>query len=96
MARRVYGGAGRGEGMKSVSRWCSIALVSLVRGYQYWFSSWLGGRCRYVPSCSHYAIEAIERFGPLKGTCLMVGRLVRCQPWGDGGYDPVPEREAQE
>ncbi len=73
-----------------MSRWCAMVLISLIRGYQYWMSPWLGGSCRYLPSCSHYAIEAIERFGPLKGAYFASRRIVRCHPWQEGGHDPVP------
>ncbi len=73
-----------------MSNWCVMMLISLIRGYQYWISPWLGDSCRYLPSCSHYAIEAIERFGPLKGAYLASRRIVRCHPWQEGGYDPVP------
>lgn len=82
--------------MKTISRWCARALLGLVKGYQVVFSPWLGGRCRYLPSCSQYACEAIERFGPLRGSWLTAKRLARCQPWGGSGYDPVPPREAHE
>ncbi|MFG0382783.1 membrane protein insertion efficiency factor YidD [Pseudomonas sp. zbq_18] len=65
-------------------------LLSLVRLYQYLISPLLGPRCRFHPSCSHYAIEAIERHGALRGGWLAVRRLGRCHPWHAGGYDPVP------
>lgn len=65
-------------------------LLGLVRLYQYLISPLLGPRCRFHPSCSHYAIEAIERHGALRGGWLAVRRLGRCHPWHPGGYDPVP------
>ena len=65
-------------------------LLGLVRFYQYLISPLLGPRCRFHPSCSHYAIEAIERHGTLRGGWLAVRRLGRCHPWHPGGYDPVP------
>lgn len=46
--------------------------------------------CRYTPTCSHYAIEALKKYGPIKGTWLAVKRICRCHPWGGSGYDPVP------
>ena len=46
--------------------------------------------CRFVPTCSEYAIQAIKKYGPLKGTCLAIKRILRCHPWGGSGYDPVP------
>lgn len=68
-------------------------LRILIRAYQLVISPWLAGRCRYVPSCSHYALEAIERFGALRGGWLAVKRICRCRPGGGWGYDPVPERK---
>ncbi|PKF72760.1 membrane protein insertion efficiency factor YidD [Pseudomonas fluvialis] len=65
-------------------------LLGLVRLYQYLISPLLGPRCRFHPSCSHYAIEAIERHGTLRGGWLAMRRLGRCHPWHPGGYDPVP------
>lgn len=65
-------------------------LVSLVRGYQIVLSPVLPTSCRFFPSCSAYAIEALERHGALKGTALTIRRLARCQPFCAGGYDPVP------
>jgi putative membrane protein insertion efficiency factor len=65
-------------------------LVFLVRGYQTVISPILPASCRFFPSCSVYAVEALERHGALKGTALTLRRLVRCQPFCTGGYDPVP------
>lgn len=65
-------------------------LIFLVRGYQNILSPLLPASCRFFPSCSVYAIEALERHGALKGTALTIRRLVRCQPFCTGGYDPVP------
>ena len=67
------------------------ALVAGIRVYQWLLSPWLGPRCRFVPTCSEYAVAAISRFGPLRGTLLTVRRLARCHPWGASGYDPVPD-----
>lgn len=67
-------------------------LLSLVRGYRVLLSPLLGPRCRYYPSCSQYALTAIERFGPMRGSWLTLRRLARCHPFCDGGYDPVPEK----
>lgn len=66
------------------------ALIALLRGYRYAISPLLGNHCRFHPSCSSYAIEALETHGALKGTWLTAKRLGRCQPWCAGGYDPVP------
>ena len=65
-------------------------LVWLLQGYRYAISPWLGNRCRYHPSCSAYAIEALHKHGLLKGLRLAVWRVLRCHPWCDGGHDPVP------
>jgi uncharacterized protein len=67
------------------------AIVSLVRAYQLARSGRPTG-CRYLPSCSEYALEAVDRHGPGRGTWLAVRRIARCGPWGGHGIDPVPER----
>lgn len=67
-------------------------LLAGVRGYQYLVSPMLGNNCRFYPSCSDYAREALERHGSLRGSWLAVRRLCRCQPFHPGGYDPVPDR----
>lgn len=68
----------------------SLVLKMLIRGYQLFLSPILGSNCRYAPTCSHYAMEAIDQHGPLMGAWLAVKRIARCHPWGDCGYDPVP------
>ena len=65
-------------------------LMALLRTYQYAISPFLGRRCRYYPSCSEYAVEAVEKYGVVKGGWLGVKRVCRCHPWHPGGYDPVP------
>ena len=66
-------------------------LLSLpVRGYRLFLSPWLGHSCRYQPTCSAYALEALERYGALRGGWLAARRLASCHPWGGSGYDPVP------
>jgi hypothetical protein len=67
-----------------------VLLVGLVRAYQYAISPLLGRNCRFVPSCSEYALEALRRHGALRGTWLAARRIGRCNPWHAGGYDPVP------
>jgi putative membrane protein insertion efficiency factor len=64
--------------------------VFLIRLYQWTVSPLLGPRCRFYPSCSQYALEAVQRFGVLSGGWLGAKRLLRCHPWQDGGFDPVP------
>lgn len=66
-------------------------LVGVIRGYQLFLSPVLGSNCRYYPSCSHYAKEAIEKHGALKGSWLGLKRISRCHPWHEGGVDLVPE-----
>jgi putative membrane protein insertion efficiency factor len=66
-------------------------LLLALRAYRYLLSPWLGNQCRFAPTCSVYAQEAIERFGALRGTLLAVRRVARCHPWHAGGWDPVPQ-----
>ncbi len=65
-------------------------LVSLVKGYRYILSPWLGTACRFEPTCSAFALTALEQHGAAAGSYLTVARLVRCHPWCAGGADPVP------
>ncbi|MBM3116430.1 membrane protein insertion efficiency factor YidD [Jeongeupia naejangsanensis] len=64
--------------------------IGLIRFYQLCISPLIGPRCRYTPTCSHYAIEAIVKHGVSRGGCLTIRRLCRCHPWGGSGHDPVP------
>lgn len=65
-------------------------LMGVVKGYRLLLSPWLGSGCRFEPTCSVYALQAIERHGAAAGSYLMVARIARCQPWCAGGCDPVP------
>lgn len=65
-------------------------LSGLIRGYQYFLSPWLGANCRFFPTCSEYAREALLKHGALRGSWLALARLSRCHPWHAGGHDPVP------
>ncbi len=65
-------------------------FMGLIRIYQHTLSLWLGPRCRFYPSCSHYGYEAFRRHGTLRGLWLTCRRLVRCHPWNPGGIDEVP------
>jgi putative membrane protein insertion efficiency factor len=69
----------------------NLALQAAIRTYQLLVSPLLPPSCRFLPSCSEYAAEAIQRHGALRGTGLALLRLARCHPWGGSGYDPVPE-----
>ena len=66
-------------------------LLLCLRGYRYFLSPFIGNQCRFAPTCSVYASEAIERFGAGRGGLLAMRRLARCHPWHEGGWDPVPE-----
>jgi putative membrane protein insertion efficiency factor len=68
------------------------ALVAAIRGYQYAIRPLIGANCRFYPSCSEYAREAIERHGAAAGSWLAARRIVKCHPYHPGGYDPVPEQ----
>lgn len=77
------------RGRTLAARCAGAVLVGLIRGYQYGLSPWLGGQCRFVPTCSQYALEAVTRHGPWRGSWLTLKRLGRCRPGGGSGYDPV-------
>jgi putative membrane protein insertion efficiency factor len=68
------------------------ALATLVRGYRFLLSPWLGSACRFEPTCSAYALQALEQHGAARGSYLAAARLLRCHPWCAGGHDPVPTR----
>ena len=64
-----------------------------IRAYRLLLSPWVGHHCRYQPTCSLYALEALDTHGPVKGLWLAIRRILSCHPWGGHGYDPVPEKE---
>lgn len=66
-------------------------LIALIRLYRYAISPFLGSSCRYHPTCSQYALEAISRYGAMRGGWLGLKRIGRCHPWHEGGIDPVPD-----
>ncbi len=68
-------------------------LIAVIKGYRLIFSPFFGQHCRFTPTCSCYGIEALHTHGALRGSWLTLRRLLRCHPWGDAGYDPVPELE---
>jgi uncharacterized protein len=67
------------------------ALMGLVKAYRLLLRAWLGSACRFEPTCSAYSLQALEQHGAIAGATLTVYRLVRCQPWCQGGHDPVPQ-----
>ena len=73
-----------------VSRCLARPLIGLVKFYRFAISPWLGGNCRFQPTCSEYAIQALRTHGALHGGWLAAKRIARCHPWGGSGYDPVP------
>jgi len=76
--------------MKQLLQMLSWPFVVMIRFYQYVISPWLGPKCRYTPTCSHYAIEAFQKHGVIMGFWLSVKRISSCHPWGGHGHDPVP------
>ena len=65
-------------------------MILLIKIYQYTLSPFIGRNCRYTPTCSNYGIEAIRKYGAIKGGWLTIKRIASCNPWGGSGYDPVP------
>jgi len=80
--------------MKYLQKALSYLLIFLVKGYQYLISPLFPSACRYVPTCSHYTIEALRVHGPFKGSWLAAKRISSCHPWGGSGYDPVPPKRS--
>lgn len=66
-------------------------FIAIIRGYQLFISPVIGSSCRFYPTCSHYAREAIEKHGAVKGGWMSLKRIGRCHPWNEGGVDPVPD-----
>ena len=77
--------------VRKISQASRVLLKAPIHLYRWTVRPWLGWRCRHLPTCSDYALEAIERNGAWRGFWLTVSRLVRCQPWGTAGFDPVPD-----
>jgi putative membrane protein insertion efficiency factor len=75
-----------------MNRIANTVLLMMLRGYKWALSPMLPPACRYLPTCSEYAIEAVERYGAFRGTAMAIWRLLRCHPFVGGGYDPVPIR----
>ena len=76
--------------LSAVKRVLAFPFIVLVRFYQLCISPLKPPSCRFTPTCSQYAIEALRKHGPIKGLYLTIRRLLRCHPWGGSGYDPVP------
>ena len=70
----------------------SYPFLILIKIYRHTLSAYIGNQCRYYPSCSYYAEEALKTHGAYKGIILAVKRIFRCHPWHEGGYDPVPDK----
>jgi uncharacterized protein len=71
-------------------RWPRRVIAAPVRFYRYFLSPWLGSACRFEPTCSRYALQALDEHGAATGSYLALRRVLRCHPWCDGGHDPVP------
>lgn len=76
--------------MKRIVQLPAKFLILLIRIYQVTLSPFIGRNCRYTPTCSNYGIEAIQKYGAIKGGWLTIKRILSCNPWGGSGYDPVP------
>ena len=77
---------------RRMGQWPRQLMIGIVLAYRYLLKPWLGNACRFEPSCSQYALDALRRHGAVAGGSLAAGRLLRCHPWCDGGLDPVPRR----
>ncbi len=76
--------------IKTLFKPLTFLLIGLVKLYQWLISPVLPNSCRYYPTCSAYSIEALKKYGPFKGLWLAIKRILRCNPWGGSGYDPIP------
>ena len=79
--------------VRSLGRLLALPMLGLVWLYRLAISPWLGNNCRYAPSCSEYAMDALRIHGAFHGSWLAAKRIGRCHPWGGSGYDPVPEKQ---
>lgn len=77
--------------MNRVNEGVAALLRGVIGFYRFWLSPWLGRSCRFMPTCSVYAQEALAQHGPWRGGWLALRRICRCHPWGGMGYDPVPD-----
>jgi hypothetical protein len=76
--------------MKKILKWLGLPFIGMIKLYQWVISPMIGPKCRYTPTCSTYAIQALQKHGLIKGLWLAVKRISRCHPWGGSGWDPVP------
>lgn len=81
--------------LETISKACQRLFIFLIKSYQYLISPLLGPRCRFLPTCSHYSVEAISQHGVLLGLFYSVKRILRCHPFSAGGYDPVPTEKSK-
>ena len=80
--------------LRAVFRLPQQLLMGVVKAYRLLLSPWLGSACRFEPTCSAYALQALQQHGAMAGSYLTLYRLARCQPWCNGGHDPVPAQHA--
>ena len=74
-----------------INRIVIFPVIAFVRFYQLFVSPIIGQNCRYLPTCSEYTVECLKHFGLIKGTFLSIKRIFKCHPWGNHGYDPIPD-----
>lgn len=79
--------------MSYFGKFIAFVLIIPIKIYQWFISPWLPSSCRYTPSCSHYAIDALKKQGPIKGFYIGLRRILSCHQWGGHGWDPVPEKD---
>ena len=82
--------------MSAIARYLAMPLRGIVWVYRKGLSPLIGANCRFQPTCSAYAEEALRRYGAFRGGWLAMRRISRCHPWGDSGYDPVPDLESED
>lgn len=82
----------KGASGHALRRWTAAPFILMIRVYQVTLGHFMGGHCRFIPSCSHYALEAYREHGAGRGSWLTLRRLLRCHPFGGSGFDPVPSR----
>ena len=78
-----------------INKVATFPLLILIRGYQFVISPLLGSNCRFMPTCSEYAMESLRSYGLIKGSYLTIKRIGKCHPWGGHGYDPIPTKKVE-